>query len=193
MNFTHIFNQFFSGDRSASALFRMTFGPIVRPPTGQSSSRSRCSPLTSCSRNRDPPSIANHRSPPRIECESMGEFFKPWRRKVGLLTLVMACVFANAWVRKLPFDYRIQIEAFKTDLRIVLQRGAHLSSNTVTTIGPPGITQTVLGGPKDWHNWIVIPIPYWAPVVPLILLSAYLLLSKQRPSREVEPSISSAN
>lgn len=30
----------------------------------------------------------------------MGEsFFKPWRRKLGLLTLLMACVFAAGWVR----------------------------------------------------------------------------------------------
>ena len=29
----------------------------------------------------------------------MGDFFKGWRRKVGLLTLLMACVFMGGWVR----------------------------------------------------------------------------------------------
>ena len=29
----------------------------------------------------------------------MGAFFKPWRRKAGCVTLVMACVFAAGWVR----------------------------------------------------------------------------------------------
>ena len=29
----------------------------------------------------------------------MGDYFKPWRRKIGVLTLVMACVFMGAWVR----------------------------------------------------------------------------------------------
>jgi hypothetical protein len=29
----------------------------------------------------------------------MGDFFKPWRRKVGVATLVMACVFSVGWVR----------------------------------------------------------------------------------------------
>ena len=29
----------------------------------------------------------------------MREFFKEWRRKVGLLTLLMACVFMAGWVR----------------------------------------------------------------------------------------------
>jgi hypothetical protein len=29
----------------------------------------------------------------------MGEYFKPWRRKVGCVTLIVACVFAAGWVR----------------------------------------------------------------------------------------------
>ena len=29
----------------------------------------------------------------------MGDYFKPWRRTLGLLTLLMACVFAALWVR----------------------------------------------------------------------------------------------
>jgi hypothetical protein len=31
----------------------------------------------------------------------MGEFFTPWRRKAGCVTLVMACVFMAAWLRSL--------------------------------------------------------------------------------------------
>ena len=31
----------------------------------------------------------------------MGEFFKPRRRKVGVLTLVMACLFAAGWIRSI--------------------------------------------------------------------------------------------
>jgi hypothetical protein len=31
----------------------------------------------------------------------MREFFKPLRRKIGVLTLVLACVFAAGWVRSL--------------------------------------------------------------------------------------------
>lgn len=29
----------------------------------------------------------------------MGEFFKPWRRKLGLVTLLLACVLAVGWIR----------------------------------------------------------------------------------------------
>ncbi len=31
----------------------------------------------------------------------MGEFFRGWRRKVGCITLMLACVFAVAWVRSI--------------------------------------------------------------------------------------------
>ena len=35
----------------------------------------------------------------------MGDFFKGWQRKVGLLTLLLACVFMGGWVRsKSTFD-----------------------------------------------------------------------------------------
>lgn len=33
----------------------------------------------------------------------MCDFFKPWRRKIGVATLVMACVFAAGWVRSFYF------------------------------------------------------------------------------------------
>jgi hypothetical protein len=34
----------------------------------------------------------------------MGEFFKLWRRKIGVLTLVMALAFSGAWVRSLTVE-----------------------------------------------------------------------------------------
>ena len=31
----------------------------------------------------------------------MGEFFKPWRRKIGVLTLLIACLAMGGWMRSL--------------------------------------------------------------------------------------------
>ena len=31
----------------------------------------------------------------------MGEFFRGWRRKIGMLTLMLALVFMGGWVRSL--------------------------------------------------------------------------------------------
>lgn len=36
----------------------------------------------------------------------MREFYRPFRRKLGLLTLVMACLFVAGWVRSITFDDR---------------------------------------------------------------------------------------
>jgi len=44
----------------------------------------------------------------------MGEFFKAWRRKIGLLTLVVACVFTAGWVRSYVILYTFEIVARKT-------------------------------------------------------------------------------
>ena len=36
----------------------------------------------------------------------MGEFFRGWKRKIGVVTLVMACVFMVGWLRSLSrFEY----------------------------------------------------------------------------------------
>src|SRR4051794_40257879 len=36
----------------------------------------------------------------------MGEFFKPWRRRIGVVTLLMALVFMGGWLRSHSFvDY----------------------------------------------------------------------------------------
>ncbi len=33
------------------------------------------------------------------DVQIMGDYFKPWRRKVGVMTLVLACVFTVGWIR----------------------------------------------------------------------------------------------
>jgi len=39
----------------------------------------------------------------------MGEFFKPWRRKIGVMTLLMALVFMAGWVRSLVYNDDIRV------------------------------------------------------------------------------------
>jgi hypothetical protein len=64
----------------------------------------------------------------------MREFFRPWRRKIGIVTLLMASVFAAGWVRSLysndfvfiefefPFGGRINIYTSPDQMDIFLQR-----------------------------------------------------------------------
>ena len=112
----------------------------------------------------------------------MGEYFKPWRRKIGVVTLVMACVFAGAWVRSILVHDVIRIGPGNVECIIVSHAGIFS-----IWVGPDS--------PKPTSSWKIfgpivtapathpgIPLPYSIIVIPLTLLSAYLLFSKQRKS-----------
>ena len=47
----------------------------------------------------------------------MGDYFKPMRRKLGVVTLMMACVSVSGWVRSLTeLDVLIRLNAHNTHL-----------------------------------------------------------------------------
>lgn len=126
----------------------------------------------------------------------MGEFFKPQRRKVGVVTLVMACVFSAGWVRSqnwidvlcpqsssdlkavsgchgFGFMYgRFFMEQENDDLRFVGHYSKHYSNQLYqwTRFQETGLSLYGQG----------LFIRYWLIVIPLTLLSAWLLLSNPR-------------
>lgn len=57
----------------------------------------------------------------------MREFFKGWRRKVGLVTLVMALVFTGGWLRSRFFEDSVIIPRSSSSWRVASnQYGIHL-------------------------------------------------------------------
>ena len=140
----------------------------------------------------------------------MGDFFKPWRRKIGVVTLVIACVLAAGWVRSLVVMDRI----------IWTNNGSMSSFASIDgmvwwyRISPISLTNRVVwrsaknpNPPIDlWANYdptwrfqfsglqfgvgqsnkhpnmgiSICEIPYWFVIIPLTLLSAYLLLTRPR-------------
>lgn len=91
----------------------------------------------------------------------MRDFFRGWRWKLGIVTLVMACVFAVGWVRSLS-DPDVLIDGVGSTKGFV----------SMTSF--------------DGDFGIVFFIPYWSIVLPLTLLSACLLLSKRPPVKRSE-------
>jgi hypothetical protein len=115
----------------------------------------------------------------------MREFFKGWKRKIGVLMLAFPCIFMAGWVR----SYNDQTDRCRL-------------------LG--GILESTNGGIERWehHNWqeirreisdesgavvdvvneihvdlsLVWRIPYWSIVIPLTALCAWLFLSKPRPA-----------
>ena len=154
----------------------------------------------------------------------MGEFFKGWRRKIGIVTLVMACVFAVGWVRSHFTDDTIIFSVGKTWLfnfesnQCGLGARAAAYGTDISTfkmmwtshpINPSESTDPMVnvsvpvrldGGQFHFgckgmdlfqrRYFAICFVPYWSVVIPLTLLSAYLLLSKPRkstPTKITEP------
>ena len=146
----------------------------------------------------------------------MGEFFKGWRRKIGLVMLAMACVLATGWMR----SYTVQDFVYIPTAGAVISFGgsfcglrpldepspsrARWSSESVTPstyFHPPWTTcyhkwQLQFGGfgigeglwGLRYSSVYFVLIPYWLLVLPLTLLSAWLILGK---SRKVKPAADS--
>lgn len=127
----------------------------------------------------------------------MKQFFHGWRRKAGLVTLVMACVVATSWVRSLQFCEQAWCSVFSTHVWLNHHDG-HVA--IILVKGDPhddwGWQSLLLREvalvplPESWlwesrPERTVVAFPHWAFAVPSALLSAYLLLGK--PQKREEP------
>ena len=141
----------------------------------------------------------------------MGEFFKGWRRKIGVLTLVMACVFMGGWVRSSVMIDCLTVSkgwwfgteyfmssnglcawytSIATDFPAIQWRSAYHDDPEYQTTQIPrtkwswidyGMSLGDVIDENDYASRLKIWVaPYWSIVVPLTLISAYLLLSKPR-------------
>ena len=133
---------------------------------------------------------------------SVGEFFKGWRRKAGLVTLAMACLLAVGWMRsyvvedRLAFtngDFRHAISSFQGNvgwdhwLNSPPVDGFGWSSgwrNLNAPISPrPTYYRAPPGSPLGQLQFESRAVPYWPFVVPLTPLSAWLILGKPRKAK----------
>ena len=194
----------------------------------------------------------------------MGEFFKPWRRKLGVVTLLMACVFAAGWSRSFRNHEIIKVQVAQGLGIVDSHRGNFVCCrlsilNMPRYLGPPydviamnsqigdskelsttyrsvygnripfewnaipldsiGLGDSVFEDPElhrlgicgmtyawksivhsrsdtsnsEEERFTFIVVPYWSIVLPLTSLSAWLLLSKPRPTKRAESPITTAN
>jgi hypothetical protein len=150
----------------------------------------------------------------------MGTYFKSLRRKLGVVTLVLACVFTVGWVRSLELsdsiwfkrDFLTSGEGFilwsRSIGRLNAKRGFSHTAYEFTHNPYNGRGTTSI---YDWRRWgfaygkkssleasedgqaidcmtFYYCAPFWSIVIPLTLLSAWLLLSKrQTRTTPVEP------
>jgi hypothetical protein len=142
----------------------------------------------------------------------MSPYFKPWRRKIGVVTLLMACMFAAGWIRSRSRGDLLQFERGKAIYRIASSsRGMSWETISFNHLGavktPTGYFSLdgngfdpfvdipeieldlsrfgfhIVESKLDPHAGFrsrLFAVPYWSVVIPLTLLSAWLLLSKPR-------------
>ena len=80
----------------------------------------------------------------------MGEFFNRWRRKFGLVTLVMACVFAGGWVRSVTI-YEDATFLMSSKSQLFIESGDGIFSFGRLLAHDPEYFSTQ---PKtDWHRF----------------------------------------
>lgn len=126
----------------------------------------------------------------------MRDFFRGWRRKAGVVTLVMASVVMGMWVRSgnisdfisFPIGAR-QNMLFSMDGEIHWmgltnggRRWRFESFNSSPVVSVDDVVDLYTGykkhAPKDWY------VPYWSLAIPSTLLSTYLILWKPQRAEE---------
>jgi hypothetical protein len=138
----------------------------------------------------------------------MGDYFKPWRRKIGVVTLVMACVFTAAWVRSQTLRDRISlgkhsVQSYSGGVAWMqytrfIQATLSIDTDLVEHYrnDEAKIDKQLRWWRCGFENYeqeyhiatmgtgvvLVWRVLYWPIVIPLTLLSAFLLLSKPRKS-----------
>ncbi len=118
----------------------------------------------------------------------MGEFFKPWRRRIGVLTLGLALVFMAAWVRSNGVSEGLAFEPCSTQYGVAHSRGYFAlfrkPSGNGLRFGSWSFAPDPDSGPQGpippmvMDEDVLIVPPYWSIVMPLTALSACLLLTK---------------
>ncbi|MDB5345260.1 MAG: hypothetical protein JWP89_3637 [Schlesneria sp.] len=124
----------------------------------------------------------------------MRTFFHGWRRKTGVVTLVVSCALMGLWMRsQLVGDTWCWSVGHETE--VVISEDGMLSWWRLATQRPvarfwnPGFVSQSPDGTRyatigDWGVELglsdSLTVPYWPFVIPLTLLSGYLMLWKPR-------------
>lgn len=79
----------------------------------------------------------------------MGGFFKPLRRKIGVVTLLMACVFTGVWVRSLRTSDQLTLMKWNETSYVMASEHARIVFGRLSNAGISGIIGPYLDVPHD--------------------------------------------
>jgi hypothetical protein len=114
----------------------------------------------------------------------MHTFFHGWRRKTGVVTLVMSCALAGLWMRSRVVVDRYSIQYSEQRFFAIESRWGEIGWQDFSAALAPvaGWTSynSVPGPSRDHGGLAFNMIPYWSITGPLIVISSYLILWKRR-------------
>jgi hypothetical protein len=130
----------------------------------------------------------------------MKEFFHGWRRKVGCLSLLLACLIAGAWMLcemrrhngvSFPLFNRQHV-VYAVDGQIVWMGMPHGDVWLLSSEDYEAMAEFIMRIDGSWDKILEIQdlkkdtaikmwaVPVWSVVLPLTFLSAYLIVWKPR-------------
>ena len=142
-------------------------------------------------------------------------YLKPWRRKIGVVTLVMACVFAGGWVRSLDVVDTVTVtvneSTFDTFCSCPLGMGWSRSQYRKLKL-PPNMPRVDWATSTDLSDWnssekssevpsapfgfrvvsegdpqtTSVFMSHYTTSIPLTALTLWLLLTKPRKSTQMK-------
>ena len=93
----------------------------------------------------------------------MGEFFKPWRRRIGVVTLILACVLMVGWLRSLStqdtftvgFGPSTQFKLVSISGRVILAKVSIDGKEPILTV--PWTSQKIGDHEHGWEMVFRLP------------------------------------
>jgi hypothetical protein len=128
----------------------------------------------------------------------MHTFFHGWRRKLGIVTLVMTLAIMGLWARSylVPEQFAGSVYVGSADGIVTFGQIVERLKNVASTSGEDSYQGWAGVGFGRTHYFIErlsvelimdeLSIPYWTFVLPLTVLSAYLILWKPRKQKTSE-------
>jgi hypothetical protein len=86
----------------------------------------------------------------------MPTYFHGWRRKLGVVTLVMACVLIAAWVRSLSMNDNLVLARDRHRAYCLISLNGEIAIWITTSVTPATSTSLLprwLGGPIQGESW----------------------------------------
>jgi hypothetical protein len=136
----------------------------------------------------------------------MPDFFRGWKRKLGCVVLLLACAFMAVYLRSCSVLDLLMFSAGRQSMVMFVSRdgaftwvcwGLSFDEFPSWQTGPLSDTLdpahcydelTDAVGNKPPTSFCLGPISFWSIIIPLTLLSAWMLLSKPRKPKPIPPA-----